>query len=75
MYCSIVSIALELGQGKMTGKISKLFLVVPQEMKRFVTECMVVVGTAGKHGEILAATNYSLTHWWQLIGGDTIAMD
>ena len=40
----------------MTEKMSELFLVAPQEVKRFVTECMVAVGAAGKHGEILADT-------------------
>lgn len=40
----------------MTAKMSELFLVAPQEVKRFVTECMVAVGAAGKHGEILADT-------------------
>ena len=36
--------------------MSDLFLVTPKEVKRFVTECMVSVGAAAKHGEILADT-------------------
>lgn len=36
--------------------MNELFLVAPKEVKRFVTECMVAVGTAAKHGEILADT-------------------
>ena len=36
--------------------MNELFLVTPKEVKRFVTECMVAVGAAAKHGEILADT-------------------
>ena len=37
-------------------KMSELFLVTSKEVIRFVTECMVAVGAAAKHGEILADT-------------------
>ena len=40
----------------MFKKMSEYFLVTPKEVKRFVTECMVGVGAAASHGEILADT-------------------
>ena len=32
------------------------FLVAPKEVKRFIIECMVAIGTEAKHGAALADT-------------------
>lgn len=37
-------------------KLGEDFLVAPEEVKRFVTDCMVAVGAATEHGSVLADT-------------------